>query len=139
MDSYRYSGDRDGRLDLVALARHPQRLRRAHGCLGDPALPPAGMGRSAGRAQGLGRTGVIRVFSQAVFHQMSGWSWGLALAALVAGYLYLHYGFASMTAHTTALYPAFLAAAIAAGVPPMLAALHLAFFSNLNACLTHYG
>ena len=90
-------------------------------------------------ADALSEAGVIRVFSQAVFQQMSGWSWGLALAALVCGYLYVHYGFASMTAHTTALYPGFLAAAIAAGVPPMLAALHLAFFSNLNACLTHYG
>jgi DASS family divalent anion:Na+ symporter len=44
-----------------------------------------------------------------------------------------------MTAHITALYPAFLAAMLAGGVPPLLAALALAYFSNLNACLTHYG
>jgi DASS family divalent anion:Na+ symporter len=44
-----------------------------------------------------------------------------------------------MTAQITALYPAFLAAAIAGGVPPMIAALPLAYFSNLDAGLTHYG
>ena len=63
----------------------------------------------------------------------------LALAVLVIAYVYVHYGFASMTAHTTALYPGFLATALAAGAPPMLAALPLAYFSNLNAGITHYG
>jgi len=28
---------------------------------------------------------------------------------------------------------------LAAGVPPMVAALPLAYFSNLNAAMTHYG
>ena len=42
----------------------------------------------------------------------------------------MHYSFASMTAQMTALYPGFLAAALAGGVPPMLAALPLAYFSN---------
>ena len=54
-------------------------------------------------------------------------------------YLYLHYGFASMTAQVTALYPAFLAEALAAGVNPLVAGLSLAYFSNLNAGMTHYG
>ena len=90
-------------------------------------------------ADALNEAGIIKVFSGAVFSHMSGWPWWLALTALVAGYLYIHYGFASMTAHTTALYPGFLAAALAAGVPPMLAAFQFAFFSNLNASLTHYG
>jgi DASS family divalent anion:Na+ symporter len=44
-----------------------------------------------------------------------------------------------MTGHVTALYPAFLGAALAGGVPPMLAALALAYFSNVNAAMTHYG
>jgi DASS family divalent anion:Na+ symporter len=44
-----------------------------------------------------------------------------------------------MTAHATALYPSFLAAALAAGAPPLIAALALAYFSNLNAGITHYG
>jgi DASS family divalent anion:Na+ symporter len=44
-----------------------------------------------------------------------------------------------MTAHVTALYPAFFTAALAAGAPPLLAALPMAYFSNLNAGITHYG
>ena len=37
------------------------------------------------------------------------------------------------------MYAPFLAVAIAAGTPPMLAALALAFFSNLFSSMTHYG
>ena len=44
-----------------------------------------------------------------------------------------------MTAHVTALYPGFFAAALAAGCRRSLAALPLAYFSNLNAAMTHYG
>jgi len=44
-----------------------------------------------------------------------------------------------MTAHVTAMCPPFLGVAVAAGAPPLLAALVLAFLSNLNASLTHYS
>jgi DASS family divalent anion:Na+ symporter len=37
------------------------------------------------------------------------------------------------------MYAPFLAVALAAGAPPMLAALVLAFFSNLFSSMTHYG
>lgn len=87
----------------------------------------------------LTETGVIRILSGKLFGLMAGWPWMLVLLALAVTYFYIHYGFASLTAHTTALYPAFLAAALAAGVPPLLAALPLAYFSSLNAGLTHYG
>jgi DASS family divalent anion:Na+ symporter len=87
----------------------------------------------------LNETGVIKILSGKLFGLMAGWPWMLVLAALAVSYLYLHYGFASLTAHVTALYPGFLAAALAAGVPPLLAALPLAYLSSLNACLTHYG
>jgi len=90
-------------------------------------------------ADALNDAGVIKFFSGALFHSMSGWPWLAVLAALVAAYLYIHYSFASMTAHVTALYPGFLGAALAGGVPPLIAALPLAYFSNLNASLTHYG
>ena len=90
-------------------------------------------------ADALNEAGVIGVFSSAVFGHMRGWAWEVSLVALVAAYLYVHYGFASMTAHVTTLYPGFLAAAVAAGALPMLAALALAYFSNLNAGITHYG
>lgn len=87
----------------------------------------------------LNEVGVVKYLSTTLFGKMQGWPWGLVLITLVAGYLYVHYGFASMTGHITALYPGFLAAALTGGVPPLLAALALAYFSNLNACLTHYG
>ena len=87
----------------------------------------------------MNEIGVIKILSSKLFGLMAGWSWPLVLLALVASYCYVHYSFASMTAHVTALYPGFLAAALAGGVPPMLAALPLAYFSNLNAAMTHYG
>ena len=87
----------------------------------------------------LNETGVIKLLSGKLFGLMVGWPWMLVLMALAVSYLYLHYGFASLTAHTMALYPGFLGAALAAGVPPLLAALPLAYLSSLNASLTHYG
>lgn len=87
----------------------------------------------------MNETGVIGVLSKRMFAAMHGWTWPAVCFALVVGYLYIHYSFASMTAHITALYPGFLAAALAGGVPPTLAALALAYFSNLNAGITHYG
>jgi divalent anion:Na+ symporter, DASS family len=90
-------------------------------------------------ADTLNEIGVIKILSGKLFLLMAGWTWPVVLAALVVTYLYIHYSFASMTAQVTALYPGFLAAALAGGVPPMLAALPLAYFSNLNAATTHYG
>ncbi len=87
----------------------------------------------------LNESGTIKVISSAAFAGLIGWPWPAALSALVLMYLYVHYAFASMTAHVTALYPGFLAAAVASGAPPMHAALALAVFSNLDAGLTHYG
>jgi DASS family divalent anion:Na+ symporter len=87
----------------------------------------------------LHEQGVIMQISQQVFTLLHGWPWALALAALAAAYLYAHYTFASMTAHVSALYPGFLSAALASGVPAALAVWPLAFLSNLNAGLTHYG
>lgn len=90
-------------------------------------------------ADELLRAGVVNVLSQRAFHFVQGWSAPAALVGLVLIYMYVHYGFASMTAQVTALYPGFLAAALASGAHPLVAALSLAYFSNLNACMTHYG
>lgn len=87
----------------------------------------------------LAETGVVAVLSTAAFSYLHGWPWQASLAVLSLLYLYIHYAFASMTAHAIAFFPPFLAAAIAAGVPPFLAVLALAAFSNLDAGLTHYG
>jgi len=87
----------------------------------------------------LSRGGAVGVLSRSLFHAFAGLPWILVALALAATYLYIHYGFASMTGQIMALYPGFLAAMLAGGVPPMLAALVLAYFSNLNAGITHYG
>ena len=87
----------------------------------------------------LNKRGVIQTLSQSMFQFSRLLPWFLALLFLVAAYLYVHYCFASMTAQITALYPGFLLAALASGAPPLLASLMLAYFSNLNAGLTHYG
>ena len=90
-------------------------------------------------ASQLSERGVIDVVFGAAFDRLEGWPWAFAFAALAMSYLYAHYGFASMTAHVSALFPGFLGAALVAGVPGALAAWALAFLSNLNAGITHYG
>jgi DASS family divalent anion:Na+ symporter len=52
---------------------------------------------------------------------------------------YNSYFFASKTALVSAMYPALLPIALSFGIPPMYAALVLAFFMNLSGCLTHYA
>jgi len=84
-------------------------------------------------------TGVVKTLSARLFGLMAGWPWMLVLMTLAVFYFYVHYSFASLTAQTTALYASFLAAALAADVPPLVAALPLAYISSLNAAITHYG
>lgn len=69
----------------------------------------------------------------------NGVSWQLAFVILTLAYYYSHYLFASNTAHVSAMYAAFLAAAIASGTPPVFAALVLGFISSLFATLTRYS
>jgi divalent anion:Na+ symporter, DASS family len=90
-------------------------------------------------AEALGQTGITKKFADSAAAFTIGWKWWLALAALLLIYFYAHYGFASITAHATAMYTPFLVVILAAGTPPYLAVLSLAFFSNLGASLTHYG
>ena len=90
-------------------------------------------------AEALGSTGVTRQFAEYAAGMTTGMGWGLALAALLLVYFYAHYGFASITAHVTAMFIPFLVVMIAAGAPPALAVLGLAYASNLQASLTHYG
>jgi DASS family divalent anion:Na+ symporter len=87
----------------------------------------------------LDKAGLPKAFAGAAASFVVGWPWWWALAALLVIYLYAHYAFASLVAHVTAMFPAFLAVAIGLGAPPLLAALSLGFFSSLNAAITHYG
>jgi DASS family divalent anion:Na+ symporter len=90
-------------------------------------------------AEALGETGITKKFADSAAGLTVGWVWWAALIVLLLIYFYAHYGFASITAHVSTMYIPFLAVTIAAGAPPALAVLSLAYFSNLGACLTHYG
>jgi DASS family divalent anion:Na+ symporter len=90
-------------------------------------------------AEALGQTGITKRFAEAAAGLTTGWKWWLALASLLLIYFYAHYVFASITAHVTAMFVPFLIVILAAGAPPYLAVLSLAYFSNLAAALTHYG
>ena len=87
----------------------------------------------------MNQLGFMKWFATTVGNSLAGWTWISALIILMLVYFYSHYGFASTTAHVTAMFPAFLAVAVAVKAPPYLAALTLGFFSALNAGITHYG
>jgi DASS family divalent anion:Na+ symporter len=90
-------------------------------------------------ASQLNSLGLVGWFSETVGVQVAGFAWLPAFLIISLLYFYSHYMFASNTAHVGAMYAAFLAVALAVGTPPMLAALVLAFFSNLFSSMTHYG
>ena len=90
-------------------------------------------------ASQLGEQGLVDWFSERVASVIGGERWLPAFLGLSLIYFYSHYFFASNTAHVSAMYAPFLAVALGVGTPPLLAALVLAFFSNLFASMTHYG
>jgi DASS family divalent anion:Na+ symporter len=87
----------------------------------------------------LTRLGLIPWFSGAMGELFDGMGWRPAFVGLSLVYFYSHYFFASNTAHVSSMYAPFLGVALAVGTPPVLAALVLAFFSNLFSSMTHYG
>ncbi|URE00990.1 Sodium:sulfate symporter transmembrane region [Musa troglodytarum] len=94
-----------------------------------------------GMASQLTNLGIVTWMSNCVakFLQSFSFSWPAALSVLQASYFLIHYLFASQTGHVGALYSAFLAMHLAAGVPGALAALALAYNTNLFGSLTHYS
>lgn len=87
----------------------------------------------------LAQLGLFAWFSRHVSDTIGATPWVPGFLALSLIYFYSHYFFASNTAHISTMYAPFLAVALALGTPPYLAALGLAFFSNLYSCTTHYG
>lgn len=87
----------------------------------------------------LTKFGMIDWLSGHMSGIVDGRSWPAAMAILLIIFFYTHYFFASLTAHITSLYSAFVAVSIASGAPPMLACLLFAFIATLSACTTHYG
>ncbi|PNH91189.1 anion permease [Vibrio diazotrophicus] len=87
----------------------------------------------------LNSLGFIKWFGDYVSSSLSGFGWVTTIAILLLVYYYSHYLMASAMAHISAMYSAFLAIAISAGAPPMLAAIVLGIFSNLYMSTTHYS
>ncbi|VAI75195.1 unnamed protein product [Triticum turgidum subsp. durum] len=94
-----------------------------------------------GMAGQLTDLGIVSWMSNCVAKVLQSFSlsWPAAFGVLQASYFFIHYLFASQTAHVGALYSAFLAMHLAAGVPAILSALALTYNSNLFGALTHYS
>ena len=90
-------------------------------------------------AEALTEFGLTARFAEASAALVSHFPWPVAFGALLLVYFFAHYGFASITAHATALFIPFTTLVIAAGAPPQLTVIAFACFSNLSAGLTHYG
>ncbi|KAH7865355.1 hypothetical protein Vadar_005561 [Vaccinium darrowii] len=94
-----------------------------------------------GMAGQLTNLGIVSWMSDCVGKSLQSLSlsWPAAFVVLQASYFLSHYMFASQTGHVGALYSAFLAMHLASGVPGVLAALALAYNTNLFGALTHYS
>ena len=90
-------------------------------------------------ARALGEAGVTKALAEGIGSALASYSVTALFIGALLIYFYAHYGFASITAHTVAMYPAFGVVMLARGVPPGLAAFSLACFGNLCAALTNYG
>lgn len=89
----------------------------------------------------LGKLGVVSYYAAYLESGIKslGFDWLGACILLTIIYLYMHYFFASTTAHIAAVFAAFYAAGLALGAPPMLYALMLAAAGNIMMSLTHYA
>jgi DASS family divalent anion:Na+ symporter len=87
----------------------------------------------------LNKTGVMTEFANGIGRMVPFDGWIPLFGAALFIFFYAHYGFASITAHLLAMYPAFLALLVAKGAPPGLSVFAFACFANLSAGLTTYG
>jgi DASS family divalent anion:Na+ symporter len=90
-------------------------------------------------ATGLNQLGLMKWITAAVGSSVTGVAWLPALIILLVFYFYSHYGFASCSAHVSAMFIPLLTVALAAKVPPYLAVLSMGLFSGIYAGTTHYG
>lgn len=87
----------------------------------------------------LNEASVTKTFATAVGSTFGGAGWATLLVPAVLIYFYAHYGFASITAHILAMFPAFVTVLIARGAPVGLTFFLFACSANLAAGLTNYG
>lgn len=97
------------------------------------------MGVLVNMAAYLAKLGLITWFAKIVGAQLVGIPWFVVLIVLCIVYTFIHYGFASNTAHVMALFSAFATVAVAAGAPVLLTAILLGVFANTCSTLTHYA
>lgn len=90
-------------------------------------------------ASALSEANVTTVFAKWSASLTTGMPWAPALVILALIYVYAHYGFASITAHVSAMFTPFLVVLLGAGAPAALAVAVLAYSANLSASLTHFG
>lgn len=91
-------------------------------------------------ADGLKIVGFLKWFATATSGLMQGLPIICIVILLVAIYYLVHYMFASLTAHATALLPVFLAAAIAVpDMPLKLVSMLLCYTSGISCMLTPYA
>jgi DASS family divalent anion:Na+ symporter len=90
-------------------------------------------------ASTLQSLGITQHFAGLAAKALTGQPWPVALGVLLLLYFYAHYWFASVTAHVAAMFVPFLTVACASGSPPWLTVFLFGVFSNLCACLTHFG
>lgn len=87
----------------------------------------------------LSKLGVMSWLGGKLEMAFAGFAPALAVIFLTLVYFYVHYIFASATAHISVLMPTFLLILIASGIPATVAALMLIFASILSSGLTHFG
>ncbi|MCE2993315.1 MAG: DASS family sodium-coupled anion symporter [Alphaproteobacteria bacterium] len=87
----------------------------------------------------LSKLGLMSVFGEYIKTSLPQDNTLLAAAILCLVYFYIHYLFASATAHITVLFPTFLYVLISYGFPPVVCALTLGFLSILSGGITHFS
>ena len=91
-------------------------------------------------ADGLGKVGFLTWFAKSAAASMSGFSISALIICLVLMFYLVHYMFASLTAHTTALLPVILATAMAVpGIPMKTVSILLCGTLGLMGILTPYA
>ncbi|MGO9614288.1 MAG: anion permease, partial [Dissulfurispiraceae bacterium] len=91
-------------------------------------------------ADGLNKVGFVTWFAKSMAALLTGMSPLVVMVVLVVIYFIIHYMFASLTAHTTAILPVMLAVgAVIPGIPIKTYALLLCYSQGIMGIITPYG